>query len=55
MATGGAQLPLDPAIIEGLEEFQRERTKLIRVATLAVLLDDLKKEIEQALKQAGEI
>jgi CRISPR/Cas system-associated endonuclease/helicase Cas3 len=55
MATGGAQLPLDPNIVEAIEEFRRERAKIIRVTTLAVLAEDLKKEIEQALKDAGEI
>lgn len=55
MATGGAQLPLDPNILEALEEFQRDRAKFIRIAALAALLDDLKDEVAKALKQAGEI
>jgi hypothetical protein len=54
MATG-AQLPLDPNILEGIADFNAQRDKLIRAATIALLLEDLKKEIEQALKAAGEI
>jgi len=55
MATGGTQLPLDPSIVQGIADFEERKATLIRQTTVLVLLEDLKKEVEQALKAAGEI
>lgn len=55
MATGGTQLPLDPSIVQGIADFNAAKDTFIRQVTVLVLLEDLKKEVEQALKAAGEI
>ena len=54
MATS-SQLPLDPNIVQGMADFRAAIATLTRTATLAVLFEDLKKAVEQALKAAGEI
>ena len=54
MATG-VQLPLDPTIVAAIAEFNANKAKFIRIATIEVLYEDLKKEVEQALKAAGEV
>ena len=55
MATnpGGVQLPLDPNIQPAVDLFNTNKAKYIRTAVLEVLYEDLKKEVEQALKNAG--
>ena len=55
MATSGSQLPLDPSIVQGIADFNATKDTFIRQMTVLVLLEDLKKEVEQALKAAGEI
>jgi len=50
-------LPLDSNILEAIEDFNRPNVKVraIRAATMQVLLEDLQREIEKTLKEAGEI